>query len=164
MEDTLVDDRLTTMGLLTEISTGLASRIEEHLGPWHVTGTQLGVLLRLGRSPDERLRMTDLAAQVGLSNSGLTRLVDRLERAGHLHREACPSDRRGSFAVLSEQGRRLLEDVVPGHLALIDRWLLSPLDPPELASFVATLRTLRDHISPGATAGSTAPAATASSC
>lgn len=150
------DDRLTLMGLLAEISTGLQSRIEEHLAPTRLTGTEFGALLRLARSPGERLRMTDLAAQVGLSNSGITRLVDRLERAGHLRREVCPDDRRGSFAVLTDKGAKLLSDVVPTHLALLDDWLLAPLAPADLQAFMATLRTLRDHISPDAAAGSDA--------
>jgi DNA-binding MarR family transcriptional regulator len=156
-----VDDRLTLMGLLSEISTGLQARIDEDLSPARLTSTEFGVLLRLSRSPGERLRMTDLAAQVNLSNSGLTRLVDRLERAGHLHREACPNDRRGSFAVLTPKGRSLLQRLLPGHVAVLDRWLLAPLSAEDLDAFVATLRVLRDHIAPDAAAGSAADAAAA---
>ena len=62
------------------------------------------VLLSIEMAPDKRLRMSELADAVLLSRSGLTRLVDRLEAAGYLRRETCPSDRRGSFAVLTEEG------------------------------------------------------------
>lgn len=62
------------------------------------------VLLTLKNAPDRRLRLSEVAQQVLLSRSNLTRLVDRLEKAGLLYREACPTDRRGTFAVLTEAG------------------------------------------------------------
>src|SRR5687767_3327298 len=60
------------------------------------------VLVQLSEAPDRRLRMTELAERVLLSRSGLTRLVDRLEREGLVHRQACPSDARGTHAVLTD--------------------------------------------------------------
>ncbi len=62
------------------------------------------VLVQLSEAPDRRLRMTELADRVLLSRSGLTRLADRLEREGLLTREPCPSDARGTLAVLTEAG------------------------------------------------------------
>ncbi|MBW4519396.1 MAG: MarR family transcriptional regulator [Scytolyngbya sp. HA4215-MV1] len=62
------------------------------------------VLLTLKQAPDQRVRLSELAEQVLLSRSNLTHLVDRLEKAGLLRRERCPSDRRGTFAVLTEAG------------------------------------------------------------
>ncbi|MBW3622032.1 MAG: MarR family transcriptional regulator [Armatimonadetes bacterium] len=73
------------------------------------------VLLSLDKAPDRRLRMSELADAVLLSRSGLTRLVDRLEKAGLLRREACPSDRRGSFAVLTDAGEAALRESWPGY-------------------------------------------------
>ena len=64
------------------------------------------VLLRLARTPGGRLRMSDLAAQTTLTASGLTRVVDRLEDAGLVKREACPTDRRSTYAVLTAEGPR----------------------------------------------------------
>src|ERR671921_132950 len=61
------------------------------------------VLLALDRAPDHRLRLSELADHIVLSRSGLTRLVDRLEKHGLLRREQCPEDRRGAYAVLTEQ-------------------------------------------------------------
>lgn len=75
------------------------------------------VLIVLREAPDQRLRMSDLAQQVLLSRSGVTRLVDRLERDGLLERVTCSSDGRGCFAALTDQGRALLLDVRPTHLA-----------------------------------------------
>jgi DNA-binding MarR family transcriptional regulator len=62
------------------------------------------VLLTLKEAPNHRLRLSELADHVLLSRSNLTRLVDRLEKVGLLHREPCPDDRRGTFAVLSHAG------------------------------------------------------------
>jgi len=71
------------------------------------------VLLELSRASDRRLRMHELAQAVVLSRSGLTRLVDRLERAGLLRREPTPEDRRGAFAVLTDDGRDTLDQMWP---------------------------------------------------
>ena len=62
------------------------------------------VLHSLYLAPARRRRMSELAQAVLLSRSGLTRLVDRIEKRGLLRRETCPKDRRGSFAVLTEKG------------------------------------------------------------
>lgn len=62
------------------------------------------VLFTLKEAPDYRLRLSELAEKVLLSRSNLTRLVDRLEKAGLLYREPCKRDRRGTFAVLTEAG------------------------------------------------------------
>ncbi len=75
------------------------------------------VLLELSAAPGCRLRMHELARAVVLSRSGLTRLVDRLERAGLLRREPDPSDRRGSFAVLMDEGRDMLRRMWPIYAA-----------------------------------------------
>ncbi len=62
------------------------------------------VLLTLKEAPEYRLRLSDLADKVLLSRSNLTRLVDRLEKAGLLYRQPCPTDRRGTLAVLTPEG------------------------------------------------------------
>ena len=71
------------------------------------------VLLELWRVPGRRLRMHELARAVVLSRSGLTRLVDRLEKEGLLRREPDPADGRGSFAVLTDEGVRMRERMWP---------------------------------------------------
>ena len=75
------------------------------------------VLMHLADADGQRMRMSDLAAMVILSRSGLTRLVDRLEREGLIARESCPSDARGSYATLTTAGRRKLDAARATHLA-----------------------------------------------
>jgi DNA-binding MarR family transcriptional regulator len=74
------------------------------------------VLVSLQEAPGHRLRMQDLAARVLFSRSGLTRLVDRMVRAGYVGREPCEDDRRGTYAVLLPAGARCLRDASGVHL------------------------------------------------
>lgn|SRR5690242_13835768 len=71
------------------------------------------VLIELAEATDRRLRMHELAKAVVLSRSGLTRLVDRLEKEGLLTRQPDPADRRGSFAVITEKGLTALHKAWP---------------------------------------------------
>ena len=71
------------------------------------------VLFALEEAPKRRLRMAELSRAVVLSRSNLTRLVDRLEAAGLLRREAVPGDRRGAFAVLTAEGAKLRRRMWP---------------------------------------------------
>lgn len=79
--------------------------------------TSYEVLLHLAAAGDQRMRMSELADSVVLSRSGLTRLVDRMEREGLLARGSCPSDARGSFAILTDAGREKLAAARGTHLA-----------------------------------------------
>lgn len=65
------------------------------------------VLWTLERVPDRRMRLSELAEQVLLSRSNITRLLDRLEAEGLICRERCPNDRRGAFACATEAGLNL---------------------------------------------------------
>jgi MarR family transcriptional regulator, 2-MHQ and catechol-resistance regulon repressor len=151
------DSRITAMGLVSEVYNGLVAKTLPQLAEHGVAPAEFEVLLRLSRSAGGRLRMSDLAAQTSLTSSGITRLVDRLERGGLLRRTACPSDRRGLFAELTDTGWERIEAVVPGHVELIDQWLIGLLEPGEREQFLATLRKLRDIVRPGATAGAAGP-------
>jgi DNA-binding MarR family transcriptional regulator len=75
------------------------------------------VLVNLDEADGDRLRMADLADRILLSQSGLTRLVDRMGGAGFVSREQCPTDRRGTFVVLTPEGRAALHRAAPVHLS-----------------------------------------------
>jgi DNA-binding MarR family transcriptional regulator len=81
-----------------------------------MTLAEYDALVQLASAPGARLRMSDLAARVLLSRSGVTRLVDRLETQGLVGRESCGSDARGSFAALTPAGVRCLREAMPVHL------------------------------------------------
>ena len=90
------------------------------------------VLITLRCSPGQRCRMAELADRVLLSRSGMTRLVDRLEREGLLVRDTCSSDGRGCFAVLTEAGEAVVARARPTHLEGVRRRFLRHFDGDEL--------------------------------
>lgn len=110
------------------------------------------VLIYLRVAPDKRLRMAELADRTLLSRSGMTRLVDRLERDGLLRRDTCSSDARGCFAVLTERGEEILAGARATHLAGVRRRFLDHLDDEDIArlgsAFNKVLAANRD-LSPG---------------
>lgn len=97
------------------------------------------VLLHLNEAPERRLRMTELADRVLLSRSGLTRLVDRMEREGLIRRESCPSDLRGTNAVLTDTGYERLRSAAPVHLRGVREHIVDLLTPEELEVLAAAL-------------------------
>ncbi len=89
------------------------------------------VLFALDRAPKRRLRMSELSRANVLSRSNLTRLVDRMESAGLLRREAVPSDRRGAYAVLTAEGARMRRRMWPIYAACIEDHFARHLDKAE---------------------------------
>jgi len=94
--------------------------------------TSYDVLTNLADQPHGRMRMRDLADAVVLSRSGLTRLVDRLQREGLIEREQCASDARGAYAVLTETGRGRLREAQPLHRESVRQRFLSRFSDDEL--------------------------------
>ena len=86
----------------------------------------------LAEAPGGRMRMSELADSVLLSRSGLTRLVDRLERAGLLERVQCEDDARGFFAEITPAGRRLFAAARRTHLDGVRKLYHSPYSRAEL--------------------------------
>lgn len=154
---TLRDDpRLTAFGLLAEVFVGVSRKGEEQLAAFDLKPLEFEVVIRLGRTPGGRLRMSDLAAQTHITTSGITRIVDRLEQDGLVRRVACPTDRRGSFAELTAAGQARLDALLPGHLEVLEEWFYGQLSEPARGELLASLRTIRDAIRPDATAGAEA--------
>lgn len=100
------------------------------------------VLLRLSRAEDRRMRRVDLAEQVMLTPSGITRLLDGLERFGYVERAACASDRRVTYAVLTDEGLAKLREASETHLADVQGALASRLSPEELETLAGLLDRL----------------------
>lgn len=150
----LDDARLTLMGLLAETWAALSARGAAQLACHGLAPAEFEVCIRLARSPEGMLRMSDLAAQTTLTSSGITRVVDRLVERGLVTRQACATDRRTTYAVITDTGRERIAALLPEHLALIDEWLVEPLRlSGRLAEFEAAVRLLRDLTAPCAVAG-----------
>ncbi len=115
-------ERLTELELgawrnFLRVHAVLTRELDEELRRAHgLPLTSYDVLVNLESAPDRRMRMSELADAVLLSRSGLTRLVERLERDGLLSRADCPGDARGSFAVLTDLGMKRLAEARKTHL------------------------------------------------
>jgi DNA-binding MarR family transcriptional regulator len=133
MTPTLLSAReLSAWRGLLRVHATLVKALDAEIERTHGLGlTAYELLLFLGDSEEGRLRMHDLASSVLLSRSGLTRLADRLEREGLIERQACDSDARGSFAVITDRGRERLASARATHLAGVRRHFLSHLSPEE---------------------------------
>jgi DNA-binding MarR family transcriptional regulator len=95
------------------------------------------VLSVLSEQPDHRLRMSALADTVIMARSRLTYRVDRLVEAGLVRREACPGDRRGQFACLTDEGWQLVKTAAPVHLASVRHHLVDRLRGVDLGALTA---------------------------
>lgn len=123
---------------MLEVHSTLIARLDSELERDHgLPLSSYEVLMNLGDAPDGKLRMGELAKRLLLSRSGVTRLVDRLERQGLLERERCADDGRGFFARLTPEGREKLAAAQPAHLAGVRRIFLSALEPGEMDGLAA---------------------------
>jgi DNA-binding MarR family transcriptional regulator len=127
-------EQLTVWRTFLRVHAEVTRRLEADLVAEHQLSLgSYDVLVQLVEAPGHRLRMTELAGAVLLSRSGLTRLVDRLERDGLVVREVCPSDARGLFAVMTEAGYARLRTAARTHLQGVNDYVIARLDPAELA-------------------------------
>src|SRR5688500_9007671 len=111
----------------------LVKRLDAELEAAHgLALTSYEVLLHLRHAESGKMRMCDVAESVLLSRSGLTRLVDRLEREGLVERAACADDARGSYAKITEAGRKKLLEARGTHLSGVREHFLEHLTPQHL--------------------------------
>ena len=101
-----------------------------------------GVLVQLAEAPQGRLRLIVLANSVMMSSSGLTRLIDRMEREGLVRREPSPEDRRGIYAWITDSGRETWRRATPRHLEGVARYFSQPLDAADIAGLQITLEKI----------------------
>lgn len=102
------------------------------------------VLYTLYLGPERRLRMAELAEALLLSRSGLTRLVDRIEKKDLLRRETCASDRRGAFAVLTDKGLEALRQTWPVYARGIQRHFAGTLTDVEVETLATSFQRLTE--------------------
>ena len=108
-------ERMATWRAFQWANTVVMRNLERELEEEGLPLPWFDVLIHLCEAAEGRLRMQTLADSVVLSRSGVTRLVDRMERAGLVRREPSQEDRRGAYAVVTQEGRQAFERVWPGH-------------------------------------------------
>jgi DNA-binding MarR family transcriptional regulator len=125
---------------LIDVTTAVMATLDVELRAEH--GLSIGeyeVLVHLSETPGHSLRMTDLAANLKLSPSGITRRIDGLVRDGLVDRKPCPSDRRGSNAVLTEKGLARLQEAAPTHVRGVRAHFVDQLTERQLANLASAL-------------------------
>ncbi|MEU7060191.1 MarR family transcriptional regulator [Streptomyces sp. NPDC046197] len=105
-------------------------QLQQEAGMPHMYYSILSVL---SETPERQLRMTDLAERLKITRSRLTYAVQRLEKDGLVRREGCPTDKRGSTAVLTDEGMAVLERAAPGHVEAVRTHLFDHLDAHQVA-------------------------------
>ncbi len=133
MDDDFTPLEQAAWGALIGVHGRIFREIDAELRAAHrITHAEFEVLLRLSWVDGNRLRIQDLAAQSMLTRSGISRVVERLERAGLVVREGAREDRRGAYAVLTDAGRTLLKAALAMHVAFVRRNFLSLFSKVEL--------------------------------
>jgi len=128
------DTRLAPWRAFLLAHARVVRRLDEELRAEHdLTIGEYDALVTIAQAPDRRIRMRQLADEVILSKSGVTRLIDRLVDDGLVERSACLADARGAEAVLTERGLARLRAAARTHLRGIDEHFLATLERDDLA-------------------------------
>ena len=139
------DERIQLMGLIVRtqrrLTESLGRELEQSVG---IPMVFFDVLIHVGAAPEARLTMSRLSTDVALTTGGVTRLVDRMEDAGLVERQNCPSDRRSIHVVLTTAGRAVLERAVAAHVDGIQRHLMAHLDDRDRADLERVLAKVLD--------------------
>ncbi|MFE5138573.1 MarR family winged helix-turn-helix transcriptional regulator [Streptomyces fagopyri] len=107
-----------------------------------ISGTEYTVLMHLSEASDGQLRMSDLANTCGMSVSGMTRVVNRLEAQTFVVRKRCPDDGRGWLASLTSSGWTCLEQAWPTNLASLRRHVFSRMEGCDVAAAARVLERI----------------------
>jgi DNA-binding MarR family transcriptional regulator len=143
----LTESELAAWRGFLRVHAGLVRALDHELETTHgLPLHEYEVLLLLASADDGRLRMTELAGGALLSQSGLTRLVDRLERADLVVRERCEQDRRGLYARITDEGLRRFAAARVTHLEGVRARFLDRFGPEELDA----LADAWEKVQPGA--------------
>ena len=100
-------------------SRRLLEALESDLDGHDLSMPDYEVLAQLSDAPDRRMRMSELAEIAMLSKSRLSHRMKVMEKAGWVRREACPEDKRGSFAIMTEKGWRAIVKAAPDHVSSV---------------------------------------------
>jgi len=129
-----------------DVSRLLMHQLEKDLQPFGLTNNDYEILVNLSESEERRLRMSDLAAATLQSKSRLSHQITRLETAGMVRRENCESDRRGLYAVLTDQGMETMQHVAPHHVASVRKHFFDHLPPEALTALRDSLTPVAEHL------------------
>ncbi|MFJ9046676.1 MarR family winged helix-turn-helix transcriptional regulator [Streptomyces sp. NPDC102347] len=129
----------------TLLEDHLDRQLQRDAGMPHV---YYGLLVKLAEAPRRRLRMTELAKDAKITRSRLSHAVARLEKNGWVRREDCPSDKRGQFAVLTDEGMGVLRTHAPGHVEAVRQAVFDRLTPEQQKSLGEIMKIVAEGLQP----------------
>ncbi|MFF3613555.1 MarR family winged helix-turn-helix transcriptional regulator [Streptomyces sp. NPDC002580] len=133
------------MHATTLLDDHLDRQLQRDAGMPHV---YYSLLVQLAEAPRRRLRMTELAMNAKITRSRLSHAIARLEKSGWVRRENCPSDKRGQFAVLTDDGYEVLRRTAPGHVAAVRQALFDRLGPDQQKALGEAMRIIAEGLQP----------------
>jgi DNA-binding MarR family transcriptional regulator len=135
---------------LLRMSSGLDARLNrELLATSGLSLADYDVLVLLTDVPEGRLRMFEIADELGWEQSRLSHHLSRMQRRGLVVRESCATDRRGAFIVLTDPGRSAITAAAPAHVATVRGLVFDGLAPEQVAALEATARHVLDRLASG---------------
>jgi DNA-binding MarR family transcriptional regulator len=145
--DRLTDQELSAWRFFIKSHARIIEQIERDLEEEkRVPLSTYDVLIALFEAQDRRLRLQDLTKKVIITKSGLTRLLDRIEKEGLIRRERSETDRRGFYAVLTEEGEQQLRKAWPIYAKGIKSYFASPLSSEELEVVQKAFTIVHGHM------------------
>ncbi|MFC8173206.1 MarR family winged helix-turn-helix transcriptional regulator [Streptomyces sp. NPDC057242] len=129
----------------TLLEDHLDRQLQRDAGMPHV---YYGLLVQLSQAPRRRMRMTELAKDAKITRSRLSHAVARLEKNGWVRRENCPSDKRGQFARLTDEGMEVLRKNAPGHVAAVRQALFDRLSADQVKQLGEIMRLMAEGLEP----------------
>ena len=137
---------------LVATATGVLATLDRELQAEHgLSLAEYEVLVHCSGQPEGSIRMSDLASAIHLSPSGMTRRIDAMVRRGLVRRESCPTDRRASNVLLTDEGCALLREAAPTHLRGVRAHFVDRLSPQQLVQLVDAFSAV--EVDPAAAAG-----------
>ncbi|HEY3398517.1 MAG TPA: MarR family transcriptional regulator [Armatimonadota bacterium] len=106
---------------LLRASLSVRGEVRELFAQWNLTGAQWRVLMVLAAAPDEGLRQSEIGEQMLVTGGNVTGLIDRLEEAGLVCRQAHPDDRRVVLATLTPRGQKVYQELAPAFFGRLHR-------------------------------------------
>ncbi|MFI6905643.1 MarR family winged helix-turn-helix transcriptional regulator [Nonomuraea sp. NPDC050394] len=124
----------------------LMHRLDRELQEFELSLNDYEILVNLSESPERRMRMSDLADATIQSRSRLSHQISRMEAKGLVVREDCRDDRRGTFAVLTQQGWETIQRVAPHHVASVREHFVDRLTDDQLDELDAAYTPIVEHL------------------
>ncbi|CAM5241626.1 MarR family winged helix-turn-helix transcriptional regulator [Streptomyces narbonensis] len=145
----LTDEEQRTWRAYLHATTLLEDHLDRQLqrdaGMPHV---YYGLLVQLSQAPRRRLRMTELAKSAKITRSRLSHAIARLEKSDWVVRENCPSDKRGQFARLTDEGMEVLRRTAPGHVAAVRQAMFDRLSAEQMTQLGEIMRVMAEGLEP----------------